>query len=133
MVELHGAGNKRRHDLELSTGRNKYTDPLAFGRQLAPHLDPQWTLAVQTQPGTREAFLLSPDHGAALSTARRLDNPALSTASLSYAGELSMFAFHLEMKAFFRQPDPGFPLTPRPTTDAWRLSRALARAIQAFL
>ena len=132
-MELHGAGKTRRHDLELSAGRNQRTDPLWFGKRLAAHLPVSWTLAVQKRSGTREAFLLNQDHSTGGAITGRLENPALSTPSLSFAGDLGMLALHLEMKAFLRQPDPSFPQSPRPAPDAWQLARALAAVIQELV
>jgi hypothetical protein len=124
LFELHGAGSKRSYDLELSAGRNTIADPLAFGRRLAPLLDPRWQAAFQTRPGHSEALIFSDHHSGGFPG--RLQNPALETDSLAFAGEAGIPALHLEMKPVFRLPDPAFPDSPRPGAEAWQLARAIA-------
>lgn len=125
LLELHGAGKVRHFDLELSAGRNDKTDPLAFGSALARYIDPHWSLAVQKRPGTREAQLYNANHASP-----HLENPALATSSLAYAGQHNLPALHLEMKAFLRQPDPHYPDSPRPAAPAWLIARALAMTLK---
>lgn len=126
LFELHGAGDRHVHDLELSAGRNALGQPLAFGAALAEHLPAEWKLASQTHPGTRQGWLFSPTPGPA-----KLDNPALETGILKDAGLLGMPALHLEMKTFFRRPDPDFPDSPRPSQAAWLLAHALAQVFKS--
>lgn len=126
LFELHGAGKRRAHDLELSAGRNAISQPLAFGAALAERLPVEWKLAVQSRPGTRQGRLFHPGPQPV-----RLDNPALETTILEDAGQLGIPALHLEMKAFLRQPDPAYPGSPRPNRAAWLLARALAEVIQS--
>jgi predicted acetyltransferase len=123
LLELHGANLRRRHALELSAGQNAVVDPLMYGKALAYFLNGDWILAVQEKPGANQARLFNSQ-----STSGRLQNPALETLSLIYAGEIGIPALHLEMKVQFRQLDPAFP--PRPTGLAWRLARALASALE---
>jgi GNAT superfamily N-acetyltransferase len=127
LLELHGAGRTRRHMLELSAGRNDITDPLTFGLILLRYLDKQSELAVQARPGSSEARLFQPH----LHSSTRLQNPALNTDSLTYAGNMGILALHLEMKSYLRQPDPAFPDAPRPSVQAWQLALALAKTIRA--
>ncbi|RPJ50757.1 MAG: GNAT family N-acetyltransferase [Chloroflexi bacterium] len=126
LLELHGASLKRRHGLELSAGQNSAAEPLLYGKALAYFMDGDWILAIQEQPGTDQARLYRNGQ----SSGGRLQNPALETLSLIYAGEIGMPALHLEMKSDFRQPDPAFPTAPRPARLAWRLARALASTLE---
>jgi hypothetical protein len=129
LFELHGAALRRSHDIELSAGRNTRGDPLDFGRRLAPSLDPRWKAAFQTRPGHSEALIFSDHHAAGIPA--RLQNPALETGSLAFAGQIGLPALHLEMKSIFRQPDPAFPGSPRPSAEARNLARAIASVISA--
>jgi predicted acetyltransferase len=127
LFELHGAGKNRRYALELSAGKNDKTEPLAFGRILIRYLKNEGGLAVQIRPGTSEARLFKPD----LRDAEQLENPALGTPSLEYAGQIGVRALHMEMKSELRQPDPTFPDAPRPSLAARRLAQALAMTFRA--
>jgi predicted acetyltransferase len=122
LLELHGAGLHRRNALELSAGKNQAANPLLFGKILAYFLKGEWIFAIQEEPGASQAKVYRNGQH----TGGRLQNPALETLSLIYAGQIGIPALHLEMKAPFRQPDPVFPETPRPTEMAWQLARALA-------
>jgi predicted acetyltransferase len=125
LLELHGAARHRRHSLELSAGRNSIADPLIFGKLLAYFLENEISFAVQDYPGEWEATIYQDHqqkHG-------RLQNPALETLSLTYAGEVGLPALHLEMKSDFRKTDPAFPHYPRPTPAAWQLARAIANTL----
>jgi predicted acetyltransferase len=126
LLELHGASLHRRHALELSAGRNEVSNPQLFGRVLAYFLDGEWMFAVQREPGAREATLYNNGQHSGGS----LQNPALETLSLIYAGQTGIPALHLEMKVPFRQPDSDFPEAPRPTAAAWKLARALANTLE---
>jgi hypothetical protein len=126
LFELHGAGKQRSNDLELSAGRNQITDPLLFGRALAAVLPEQWRMAVQSRPGSKIGQLFHPNHHTA-----ELENPALSTGSLSHAATLGMLALHLEMKSFLRHPDKQYA-APRPTPEAWTLARGMAAVLRSF-
>ncbi len=126
LLELHGAGLQRRHALELSAGKNRPANPLLFGKILATFLRQEWIFAVQDKPGTSQASV----YGNGQHTSGRLQNPALETLSLVYAGQIGIPALHLEMKGIFRQPDPDYPLAPRPGKSAWQLARALADTLE---
>jgi hypothetical protein len=130
LFELHGAASRRRHDLELSAGRNQRADPLSFGRRIALFLDPRWKAAFQTRSGHRDALIFS-DHQTR-GVPGRLQNPALETGSLAFAGQMGIPALHLEMKPMFRQPDPAFPASPRPSAEAWQLAKAIAGGIGLY-
>ena len=125
LLELHGAGRHRRHALELSAGQNKAADALLFGGVLAYFLNGDWVFAVQERPGKKTAKLYENGQH----SSGRLQNPALETLSLIYAGQIGIPALHLEMKVMFRQPDPAHPQAPRPGELAWQMARALANAI----
>jgi hypothetical protein len=127
LFELHGAASKRSHDIELSAGRNTLAGPLAFGRKIAPALDPRWKAAFQTRPGHSDALIFSDHHSSGVPG--RLQNPALETGSLAFAGQIGIPALHLEMKSIFRQPDPAFPESPRPSAEAWQLAWAITGVI----
>ena len=126
LIELHGAAKRRRHALELSAGQNTRANPLVFGKALAYYWQSDQFLAVQEQPGSNQAQLFIKGQPG---TPGRLENPALETPSLAYAGQAGRPALHLEMKADFRQPDPAYPASPRPTATTWDLARALANTI----
>jgi hypothetical protein len=128
ILELHGAGKNRRHDLELSAGPNLKSSPLSFAAALAAQIPAEWQLAAQNRPGTREGTLFHREPRTV-----NLQNPALKTQSLYHAGELGIPALHLEMKSFLRRPDTEFPDSPRPTPEASVLARALAETVKAFL
>lgn len=126
LIELHGAANHRLHALELSAGQNAHAHPLIFGKVLAYYWQSDHLLAVQEQPGSSQAWIFKRGQTA---MPGRLENPALETTSLAYAGQISRPALHLEMKADLRQPDPAYPTAPRPTLATWTLARALANTI----
>lgn len=126
LLELHGAGKHRRHALELSAGRNAAANPLIFGKVLAYYLNGDWIFAIQEKPGANTGVLYHNGQH----TGGRLQNPALETLSLIYAGEIGIPALHLEMKAIFRQPDPDHPREARPGALAWKLARALADTLE---
>jgi hypothetical protein len=125
LFELHGAGRKRKYDLELSAGRNPVSQPLVFGTELARRLPHEWQMAVQTHPGSKAGQLFHPNHHTT-----ELENPALGTGTLTHAGVLGIPALHLEMKTFLRQPDERYPAAPRPTAQTWVLVEAIAAVIQ---
>ena len=79
LVECHGAGARAPHDLELSAGGNRRTDPLAVGRGLAAALGAGFHVAAQTRPGAAQALLLDAE-GRESPTVLRF--PALLTRSL---------------------------------------------------
>lgn len=128
LFELHGAGRERKHALELSAGRNSVADPSLFGKALSYFYTGSEILAYQMRPGGREAWVVAPHAEAS----GRLQNPALYTTSLTYAGEAGVPALHLEMKITFRRPikhhlDGRTAFTPPPQT--WQLARAAASAV----
>lgn len=125
LFELHGAKKDRRHALELSAGMNDRAGALDFGRRLAEGLDPTWSLAVQAQYGTQEAWVVQDR----VWSRGRLQNPGLGTLSLLYAGQVGIPALHLEMKPMFRQPVKHLVSEVRPPEAGWRLARALAAAL----
>lgn len=129
ILELHGAAHRRRHDLELSAGRNAIADPLTLGRKVAAGLARAGygacQLAVQLRPGEQHGLLLT----GGVETPCRLQNPALQTSLLHMAGQAGIAALHLEAKRIFRQPAPAFLDAPRPTLPSWQLAHALANAV----
>lgn len=127
LIELHGAASHRRHALELSAGTNRLANPLIFGKALAYFWQSDQLLAVQEIPGSSTGWVYRQGRPA---QEGRLQNPALETASLEYAGQAGIPALHLEMKAVFRQPDPEFPDAPRPPAPGWDLAHALAHTVR---
>jgi len=122
-IECHGAGPRRKLDLELSSGRNSLADTKGFGEALAWALQKRYLLGVQRKCGTDDALILGKDgkkiHG-------QLENPALLTKSLAKAGEMKIPALHIEAKPQFRRsPDR----VNRVTDDGVVLGHALARVI----
>ncbi len=126
LLELHGAANHRRHALELSAGRNQVVKPLLYGRLLAYYINDQAALAVQVRPNVREALVYQNQHA----TRDRLQNPALETATLEFAGQLGLPALHLEMKSIYRRPDLTVPGEMRPRPAALHLAQALATTLE---
>jgi hypothetical protein len=131
LLELHGAAAGREHDLELSAGRNRAAQPLAFGSALARLLPPEWSLAVQVKPGSSICHLFPQPDVPGSRQPCKLRHPALETTILEQAGNLDIPALHLEMKPMFRQVDPAEDGSPRPPQAAWQLSRALAQVLAA--
>lgn len=130
LFELHGAGQRRTHDLELSAGKNRHARPLDFGRRLLHYLaDPNISLAVQAKPGHALGWVLKDG----TEQEGKLDNPALGTGSLEYASQLGFAALHLEMKPLFRRLDTQGSLTPRPSDSGLELARALAETLDEAL
>ena len=125
LFELHGAAKRRRHALELSAGRNKQADPMLFGRVLTYFYNSPEVMAYQSRPGSWEGILVKGKS----STGGRLQNPALETASLTYAGDQKVPALHLEMKASFRQPVGTDSEVVRASPETWTLARAVASTI----
>lgn len=126
LFELHGAARHRRHALELSAGSNSVVDPLRCGRVLAYFFQQDEILAVQARAGSSDAEL----HKNHQSSNGKLQNPAIETHSLAYAGALGIPALHLEMKSAYRRPDMAFPGFIRPTAQAWDLARAIASTLE---
>ncbi|MEM7413001.1 MAG: hypothetical protein AAF430_22405 [Myxococcota bacterium] len=127
LVECHGAGSHAPHELELSAGANRRSDPLGFGQRLAEALGPGFHLAAQSEPGVRHGWILDADQRAAPT---QLRYPALRTRSLEAAAERGMAAFHLEAKLRFRSAGPRLGV---PTPSGRRLGLALASAIRQQL
>jgi hypothetical protein len=128
LIECHGSSHRAPHDLELSAGRNRRTEPLRFGRLLARALGPGFRLATQTTPGEREARVL--DAGGVDAGGSVLRFPALRTRSLAAAAGRGIHALHLEAKPRFRSRGDG---TAALTPPGRRLARALAAAIGGYL
>lgn len=126
LFELHGAARHRRCALELSAGMNNIAAPLIFGKALAYFYHGEGVLACQDRPGSRDAYLYHHQ----VQSSGRLQNPALETDSLAYAGRLGIPALHLEMKPVFRRPDLAQPGVICPSPEAWQLCRALANTLQ---
>ncbi len=98
LLECHGAGDKRKQDIEISAGNNSLGNALDFGRQLATKLNYQYSLSAQIEAGSNKAKSISKD--------KEIDTtlvlPALETTSLIEAGKREMAALHLEAKPRFR-------------------------------
>jgi len=122
-IECHGAGPRRKLDLELSSGRNSLANTKGFGEVLAWALQKRYTLGVQRKYGTSDAIILGKD-GKKIDG--QLENPALLTKSLAKAGEMKIPALHVEAKPQFRR---SHDRVNKVTDDGVILGRALARAI----
>jgi len=98
LLECHGAGDKRKQDIEISAGNNSLGNALDFGRQLATKLNYQYSLSAQIEAGSNKAKSISKD--------KEIDTtlvlPALETTSLIEAGKREIAALHLEAKPRFR-------------------------------
>ena len=126
LVECHGAGARAPNELELSAGRNRLADPLAFGRRLVRSLGAGFRLAAQSEPAGDRALVLDADGN---ETPGVLRFPALLTRSLELAGSRNVAALHLEAKPRFRLTSAGAGFhAPTPSGD--RLGIALADAIE---
>jgi hypothetical protein len=127
LFECHGAAASRCHDLELSAGSNRLSDPLRFGSMLAQELEYRDSIAGQITSGSVQAILFEQD---GKETKTRLALPGLYTDSLIEAQRLSIPALHLEAKPKYRKPsDEGNIIT----QDGLRLGRAIAKTIAAYL
>jgi hypothetical protein len=125
LFECHGSRSTRRHDLELSAGKNPLAGTLPFGRRLAANLDHRYMLAVQKEAGRSAAWII---HGSAGEQEGRLELPANRTDSLVEAWRQGLPALHLEAKPRFRTP-PGRSHALSPAGEV--LGTALARTIAA--
>lgn len=123
LIECHGAGPRRKLDLELSAGQNRLADTMCFGGLLATKLQQHYTLGVQEQCGTDNALIYQKD---GKRSDGRLEMPAIETASLIKAQEKEIRALHLEAKSQFWKPKDGSNVV---TADGLVLGRALAQAI----
>lgn len=101
LFEYHGAGNKRKQDIEISAGANSLGKALDFGRQLALKLNYQFSLSAQSEVNSNNAKSIS--RGNEVDTVLVL--PALETTSLSLAENMKIAALHLEAKPRFRIPE----------------------------
>ncbi|MDY7001936.1 MAG: hypothetical protein SVS15_09175 [Thermodesulfobacteriota bacterium] len=124
LMECHGAGSKRKYDLELSAGRNKLSSPMYFGRLLADSLEHRYELAVQKKHGEPEAFLIETGKDCG-----KLENPAKKTISLIEAGNKKIPALHLEAKSKFRIPEDEKDAV---SDDGMVLGCALAQALMKW-
>lgn len=118
LVEFHGAACHRKHDVEVSGGRNRLSDRQQFThallealRQKRETLDRKlevellW-LAVQERPDCSESTV----YGIAEAGMQRsgwLQNPANDTESLMEAHRKGLQAIHIEAKPRFRKADKG--------------------------
>jgi hypothetical protein len=98
LLECHGAGDKRKQDIEISAGNNSLGNALDFGRQLATKLNYQYPLSAQVEAGSNKAKSISKD----MEIDTTLVLPALETTSLIEAGKREIAALHLEAKPRFR-------------------------------
>jgi len=126
LFECHGSGPTRRHELELSAGRNPLHSALQFGRRLAAALEYRYLLAAQKEPGHSAARVLT---GPGEEQDGRLQFPANRTASLILAYQKQIPALHLEAKARFRTP---IDRAPSLTPDGKFLGARLAQTIVAL-
>jgi len=98
LFECHGAGDKRKQDIEISAGVNSLGKALDFGRQLATELNYQYSLSAQIEAGSNRANSISKE--------KEIDTilvlPALETTSLIQAEKRGIAALHLEAKPRFR-------------------------------
>jgi len=101
LFECHGAGDKRKLDIEISAGANSLGKPLDFGRQLALKLNYQYSLSTQSEANSKNAKSISRDN----EVDTFLVLPALETTSLRLAEKKKVAALHLEAKPRFRIPE----------------------------
>lgn len=125
IFECHGSKRERRHDLELSAGRNSLSEPLVFGRSLAAALDYRYSLGAQSGPDQRQALIFEP--GGKLGEGL-LELPARRTTSLVEAGRRGLPALHLEARPRFRRADPSGQGVGE---EGLALGRAIAACIQS--
>ena len=122
LIECHGAGPKKRLDIEVSAGRNSLSRPIDFGRALAHYLGNRYSIGIQKEPGKDEAITINTDGS---DTDGRLQMPANKTESLMEAEKKGIAALHLEAKPQFRIPDNGKHIS----DNGFILGEAIANAI----
>jgi hypothetical protein len=122
LLECHGAGERRKRDIEISSGLNKWIKAIDFGRLLAKSTDYQYRIAAQLQGGTNQAKTIH----RAQEVDTKLSLPALKTTSLAYANELGMPALHIEAKPKFRIPNSDQCSV---SSDGVKLGRSIAEVI----
>jgi len=122
LIECHGAGDKRRRDIEISAGMNKLARPLEFGRRLAEKMDYRFKIAAQINPGTNKAKEIT--QGVEIDT--KLSLPALKTTSLIVAEKYGIPAVHIEAKPNFRyESDEEYSIP----VDGQNLGQSIAKVI----
>lgn len=55
LLECHGAGGRRKNDIEISSGSNKLIKAIDYGRRLAKSMGYQYRVAAQLQGGSSKA------------------------------------------------------------------------------
>jgi hypothetical protein len=121
LFECHGAGDKRKQDIEISAGVNSLVKALDFGRQLALKLNYQYSLSAQSEANSKNAKSISRDN----EVDTFLVLPALETTSLSLAEKMKVAALHLEAKPRFRIPENNNSIS----ADGLVLGNAIAEVI----
>ncbi|GAP21867.1 hypothetical protein [Leptolinea tardivitalis] len=101
LFECHGAGDKRKQDIEISAGANTFSNALDFGRRLASQLNYHYSLSAQIEASSKNAKSICRENEADTT----LTLPALETTSLIQAGKRKVAALHLEAKPCFRIPE----------------------------
>jgi hypothetical protein len=121
LFECHGAGDKRKQDIEISAGVNSLGKALVFGRQLALLLNYQYSLSAQSEANSKNAKSISRNN----EVDTFLVLPALETTSLSLAEKKRVAALHLEAKPRFRIPENNKSIS----ADGLVLGNAIAEVI----
>ena len=121
LFECHGAGEKRKQEIEISAGANSLGKALDFGRQLAKKLNYQYSLSTQIEAGSNRAKSISIE--------KEIDTtlvlPALETISLLQAEKKGIAALHFEAKPRFRITENNYSIS----TDGLILGNAIAEVI----
>lgn len=99
LIECHGAGQRRKLDLELSAGSNELANPVGFGTILASELLRPYTLGAQRYAGSTSAIIFEKDGTRSIG---QLALAAIETKSLIEAEAKGISALHLEAKPQFR-------------------------------
>lgn len=122
LFECHGAGGKRRLDIEVSAGQNRLSKTIEIGRTLAHYLEKRYSIGIQKEPGKVDALVVNRD---GIESDGILEMPANKTKSLKEAEKEGVAALHLEAKPQFRIPEHGKHIS----DDGIILGEAIAGAI----
>ncbi len=102
LLECHGAKKDvDKIDLEISSGKNTYSHPLIFGRELAKETGYKYGLVAQKDVCSKDGIQVAKDG----ETPKCLRNAAIRTASLVEANCQKIPALHIEATPKFRIPE----------------------------
>ncbi len=124
LLECHGSKD-REIDLEVSSGTNSLGKPSVFGHILAKELNYQYSLIAQENAKSNEGMQIEISED----KPTKLKYAALSTKSLTEAGDRCIPAFHIEATPKFRIPENK---SNNLTTDGLILGQAIGNALSKY-